>query len=538
MRAIGYIRVSTDRQVEKYGLAAQATGLRQRAAERGYHLLPDGEQDLFVEDGYSGGDLSRPAMDRLRAAVRSGAVNVVLAYDPDRLSRSLTDLLLLADEFERQKVALEFITQETDFSPEGKLFFAIKGAVGQYERAKTRERTQNGILEKARQGKVVSSAACPFGYRYDREQSTLVIQEEEAEVVRMAFYLYSEERISLVRLAERLNQLNLPHPKGGKRWYLSLVGRMLRNETYAGVLRQHRWNRIKTATTVRDRLRPASEHLLTAVPPIVPRPLFEAVQRRLEQNRDLASRNTKHQYLLSGLVRHGCGAKMSGLTHAHGYTAYRCAHVEHTKAPKTPTGDVQRCRHGYVNGEALERAVWETVTGLLRDPHILRQEVERLRQPDAATLQAAARERQRIERRLAEAPGEKQRLIAGYSKALYSDDLLREQLKAIETETSSLQSRLAELNRQVALYQRAEELTAGLAAFAEETVRGIDAMDFNERRELLRLLVEEVVYDAGDITVRTIIPLDRLHPVGQGLREGDRVAALGPHGSIATCCRP
>lgn len=77
-----YEQVSTDAQAERYGLAAQDWGLRKRAQERGYGLATDGGRDAFVDDGYSGGDLNRPALSRLRQAVREGQVDVVLCYDP------------------------------------------------------------------------------------------------------------------------------------------------------------------------------------------------------------------------------------------------------------------------------------------------------------------------------------------------------------------------------------------------------------------------------------------------------------------------
>src|SRR3972149_7983621 len=204
MRAALYERVSTDQQAERYGIGSQHWGLKKRAQERGYDLVSDGEKDAFVDEGYSGGDLDRPALTRLRKAIREGCVDVFLCYDPDRLSRSLSDLLLLTDEFERARTRLEFITQELDASPEGKMFFAIRGAVAEYERAKIRERTIRGRLQKARQGKVISRAAAPYGYRYAPATSTLEISEEEAKTIRLAFYLYTHERLSLLQIADRM----------------------------------------------------------------------------------------------------------------------------------------------------------------------------------------------------------------------------------------------------------------------------------------------------------------------------------------------
>ncbi len=132
MRAVSYVRVSTDKQVEKYGIPSQIEALKRRCLERAWTWVSDAGKEAFVDDGYSGSELDRPALNRLREMVREGEVDVVMAYDPDRLSRNLSHLLLLEDEFTKHGARLDFITQETDTSPEGKMFFAIRGAVGQY----------------------------------------------------------------------------------------------------------------------------------------------------------------------------------------------------------------------------------------------------------------------------------------------------------------------------------------------------------------------------------------------------------------------
>ena len=164
MSAALYARVSTDRQAEKYGIASQVEALKKRSLEKGWTILPDGDKDAFVDDGYSGAELDRPALNRLRQVAREGGVDVVLAYDPDRLSRKLYHQMILAEEFEKQGIKLEFITQDMGTSPEDRTFFNMRGLVAEYEREKIRERTLRGSREKARQGKVVSAGTIPFGF--------------------------------------------------------------------------------------------------------------------------------------------------------------------------------------------------------------------------------------------------------------------------------------------------------------------------------------------------------------------------------------
>src|SRR5215813_7161777 len=105
IRAALYCRVSTEDQVEKFGLSSQLHELRALAERKGYTIPARAE---FTDDGYSGATLERPALTRLRDAVRAGAFDVVLIYDPDRLSRHLAHQLLLLEEIENQRVAVEW----------------------------------------------------------------------------------------------------------------------------------------------------------------------------------------------------------------------------------------------------------------------------------------------------------------------------------------------------------------------------------------------------------------------------------------------
>ena len=163
MRAALYARVSTDEQAEKYGLSSQLTELGELAAKKSF-TVPEGAE--FVDDGYSGATLDRPALDRLREAVRARAFDVVLVHDPDRLSRKLAHQLLLVEELERAGVGLEYFTTPREDTPEGRLLLNVKGVVAEYEREKIRERTTRGKKQKAR-SKLVPTGPWPYGYRLD-----------------------------------------------------------------------------------------------------------------------------------------------------------------------------------------------------------------------------------------------------------------------------------------------------------------------------------------------------------------------------------
>ena len=519
--------MSTDKQAEKYGISSQFEALKKRCLEKGWTPVLDGDEDAFIDDGYSGAELDRPALNRLRQAVRAGRVDVVLSYDPDRLSRKLYHQMILAVEFEKQGIKLEFVTQNMGNSPEDRMFFNMRGLVSEYEREKIRERTMRGSREKARQGKVVSAGATPFGFCYNKEKATLEEDSEKAQTIRLIFYTFANESLSLQSLAERLNQLHIPTPRGGDRWRASTLGVMLRNEAYIGKLHQFRKyhveprmrrqpsTRIKKTSLV---LRPEEEWITVNVPSLVPVELFEAAQRKLNTNAERSRRNTKREYLLSGLLYCSqCGGRMGG--HAiHDVPYYRCYRKDNPdKVPFNTDGKLQPCLCPEVKAEAIEPVVWDTICQLIKDPGFLIRELQKRNTDNSQTKEILERELQLCSTRLKAIPDEQRRLVEGYRKGLYPDFMMREDMELIQKEQGELEKRKAELERQLAQRQLTQSQEACIRSLTEKIGAGLYNLDFAGKQELLRLLIEKVLYDGQGVEIQTIIPLgEQLHPIHRG----------------------
>ncbi len=527
MKAALYARVSTDKQAEKYGIPSQIEALRKRCLERDWTPVFDGDKDAFIDDGYSGAELDRPALNRLRQAAREGRVDVVLVYDPDRLSRKLYHQMILAEEFEKQGIKLEFITQDMGTSPEDRMFFNMRGLIAEYDREKIRERTMRGSREKARQGKVVSAGAIPFGFRYNKERATLEEDLERAQIVRLIFHTFANETLSLQGLADRLNRLHIPTPRGGDRWRASTLGTMLRNEVYIGKMYQFRRYHVeprfrrKPSAKVRKTsatLRPKEEWIPVKVPSLVPVEMFESVQRKLKTNAELSRRNTKGEYLMSGLLYCShCGGRMGGHT-IHAVPYYRCYRKGNPdRVPLSADGRPQPCPCPQVKAEAIEPVVWDTICQLIRDPDFLIQELHRRNADNSQTREILERELQLCKTRLKAIPDEQRRLVEGYRKGLYADFMMREDMELIQKEQSELEKRKAELERRLAQRCLTQNQEAQVKSLVGKISTGLNNLDFAGKQELLRLLVEKVCYNGQNIEILTIIPLgEQLHPIHRG----------------------
>jgi site-specific DNA recombinase len=160
MKAIGYVRVSTEKQADfGVSLEAQTAKVQAMAVVQGAELA-----DVIVDAGESAKSLNRPGMARLLALVDSGAVDTVIIAKLDRLTRSVADLAELLKRFERRGVSLVSVADSLDTrSAAGRLVLNIMVSVSQWEREAIGERTRDAMHHKRANGERVGTV--PFGYR-------------------------------------------------------------------------------------------------------------------------------------------------------------------------------------------------------------------------------------------------------------------------------------------------------------------------------------------------------------------------------------
>lgn len=524
MIAALYARVSTEEQARHgYSLAAQLEACRERATACGAR-----EQHEFVDEGVSGALLSRPALTALREALRRQGVDLVVVYDPDRLARNLAHQLLLTEEIEQAGARLEFVNFEWRNTPEGQLFYALRGAVAQFEKEKIRERTSRGRVQKARSGKL-PLAFRPYGYDYDAPAAALRVNPAEAAVVREVFRLLLTAGMGPNAIARQLNDRGVPTRKGGP-WHRVVVRQILQHECYTGTFYTNRYdctgvglNRHRPkAERRRCTLRARAEWVPVQVPAIISRAEWEQAQALLGQARRLWTGQPRSEYLLTGLLVCGaCRQSMCGARRRRGGGAVRTYTCRKAWAGARATG----CPARYVAAAPLEAAVWTRVQALLAaDPHLA------LPAADEAAGAALATELAVVRQALARSEQGRAAVLAVLESGALDAALGAAALQRIQ-------------DRQQALATRRDALTAALAhTGGPETVAGerlaaaraflgeLEAeLTLAERRSLLRPLVERVVVHQQGITLALYWPEASLVSDGAGgKREGNPDAPAQP----------
>ena len=162
-----YVRVSTQRQAQSQSTEQQLERLRAYVLAQNWDLAPE---YIFRDDGYSGGILQRPGLDRLRDAVASARIDRILITAPDRLARNYVHQVLLVEELQRHGAEVEFLDRPMSRDPHDQLLLQIRGAVAEYERTLIAERMRRGRLRRLEAGTLLPWTQPPYGYRQDPDR--------------------------------------------------------------------------------------------------------------------------------------------------------------------------------------------------------------------------------------------------------------------------------------------------------------------------------------------------------------------------------
>lgn len=201
MKAIGYARVSTDKQADKgVSLEAQQEKVQAMATVHGAELV-----EMIVDAGESAKSLNRPGMERLLELVDRGAVDMIIVAKLDRLTRSVKDLADLLEKLNRRGVALVSVAESLDTSSAaGRLVLNIMTAVSQWEREAIGERTRDAMSHKRANGERVGSV--PFGFKLAVDGKHLERDTTETDLLVRMRELRCAHR-TFVQIADELNRL-------------------------------------------------------------------------------------------------------------------------------------------------------------------------------------------------------------------------------------------------------------------------------------------------------------------------------------------
>nr|WP_245739191.1 recombinase family protein [Sphingomonas rubra] len=452
----------------------QVSLLRQRIEREGWE-----EVDLYTDYAISGaagvGEAQRPGLHAMLARVEAGGIDQVLTESTDRIARHQGDAFQIRERLRFAGARLfTLLDGEVD-----EITGTIKGLMDARMREDLAARVRRGQRGVVAKGRSPSSVA--YGYRRKPvldEAGNLVrglreIEPDEAVIVQRIFREFAAGR-SARAIASALNEGGIPAPRARFWRATTLLGApalgngMLRNRLYVGEIVYGRTTGVQSPATRQTVVRASDEQVTVGAVPhlrIIDDALWEAAQQQLlamSAMRPERARRPKH--VLSGLGVCGvCGGPwiIVGDNGKARQRIWGCARA-HEKA----------CTNRrMITGHRYEARVLAELKGQMLAPDVVSAYVRTYHREHARETQALTRDRDRLERRLAEAERKRDRLVAAIAEGGSSFAEVRAALATARDDHERIRRELASMNALPVL-----TLHPGLADDYRRQIEGLEGL--------------------------------------------------------------
>jgi site-specific DNA recombinase len=511
-----YVRVSTQRQAQTQTIEQQLDSLRSYHETQGW---PWQEEHIFRDDGYSGAKLRRPGLDRLREHIGRVTFDRVVITAPDRLARNYVHQMLLIEEFEQAGCQVEFVDRPMSHDPHDQLLLQIRGAVSEYERSLIAERMRRGRRQKYLAGGLLPWTRAPYGYRVDpahpRDPAGVRLDLAEAAIVAELFSSYLQEGKSLKAETQHLTNLGVASPSGKTRWNQATLRGILTNPVYTGTVyigrsrpTEARGRHSSLAPIGRDRgghVQTKQEEwtAITQVPAVVNQEQFDLVQQKLAHNQQFARRNnTAYPYLLRAMVSCGtCRLGCIGRSSRGGYAYYVCVGKSHG----TISHRDEKCPARSIPVEQLDELVWHDVCEILTHPDAITTALARAQGGLWLPQELQAR-RENLRKARVSLEQQMERLTDAYlANVLQLEEYKRRKIE-LEQHLSVIAEQKRQLEATVGGHDQLAAMVRSMEDFCRRVQQGLSEATFDQKRQLIELVIDRVVATEEEVEIRYVIP--------------------------------
>ena len=512
-----YGRVSTSNQESEGTIETQLSAVNEYANKHGYKIVQQ-----YIDNGWSGDSIVRPALDQLRVDAKKKIWEAVLIYDPDRLARRYSYQELVMDELKEASVEIMFVTVSAPKNSEDKILYGVRGLFAEYERAKIAERFRLGKVRKAKEGHIIATEA-PYGYDFikktSEEQGSYKVNKREVSIVKNIFSWVADEGMTLRKIVKRLQELNI-QPRKSKRgvWSTSTLSTLLRNKTYIGEghygasyavipenpRKKDVYKKIKKTSR---RSKPENEWIIIPTPKIIEEDLFKRAQERLSSNSQMSVRNTKNEYLLSHKIWCVCGCRRAGEGPQNGkYLYYRCTDRVKSFSLKS------NCSAKGLNARIVDDVIWKKIVTLLSSPELLYKQAERWIDKASSNKATSTVDTTETHLEINNLKEQEARYNKAYGAGVIELDQLKESLFPIKNRIILLKKQIdtAKIEVQSAVggkLPRKDEVKD----FVDNTVSLLKDLNFKSKQEIVRRLVEKVAGNHEKLTITGYIPISNIN---------------------------
>ena len=445
--------------------------------------------DRYDDGGFTGGNIQRPALERLWADIEAGRIDCVVVYKVDRLSRSLLDFARIMELFDRHQVSFVSVTQQFNTtSSMGRLTLNILLSFAQFEREIISERTKDKMSAARRKGKWVGGQLV-LGYDLDPKGGRLIVNPDEAAQAREIYNLYLEHR-GAIPVVQELGRRGWTTKRwitkkgretGGKPFTKNALYRLLTNVVYVG--------KVRYEGTLYE-----GEH-----DAIVDADVWQQVQQTLRRNGLAGGSGVRNKYgaLLMGLLY--CTPCGSGMAHAYTrkgrkrYRYYVCRNAQQRGWSGCPSKSL--------GAHDIESAVVEHIRGIGRNDAIVQATMEKVREQSDRRMAELEVQRLGQERELKQLYSSVEKLVRSAGWDSSNGRSTTDQLADLQDRIRRAEQRITAIREEVIALEREAvgegELSQALAHFDPVW----ESLSPREQSRIIRVLVERIGYDGRDGTV-------------------------------------
>ncbi|EHH5516321.1 TPA: recombinase family protein [Listeria monocytogenes] len=452
MKAAIYIRVSTQEQVENYSIQAQTEKLTALCRSKDWDVY-----DTFIDGGYSGSNMNRPALNEMLSKLHE--IDAVVVYRLDRLSRSQKDTITLIEEyFLKNNVEFVSLSETLDTSsPFGRAMIGILSVFAQLERETIRDRMVMGKIKRVESGLPLTTAkGRTFGY--DVVDTKLYVNKEEAQHLQLIYDIFEEEK-SITFLQKRLKKL------GFKVKSYSSYNKWLMNDLYIGYV------------SYGDKV-----HVKGVHEAIISEEQFYRVQEIFSRMGKNPNMNKESSSLLNNLIV----CEKCGLSFVHRvkdtvsrgkkyrYRYYSCKTYKHTH-------ELEKCGNKIWRADKLEEII-----------------IDRVKNYSFATRNLDKEdELDSINAKLQVEHSKKKRLFDLYMNGSYEVAELDKMMADIDAQINYYNSQI-EANEELKRNKKVQESLAELATV------DFDSLEFREKQIYLKSIINKIYIDGEQVTIEWI----------------------------------
>ena len=535
-----YMRVSTAMQVDGYSLEAQKERLMKFAEFQEMEVVRE-----YCDAGKSGKSITgRPEFQRMLQDVseeRDG-VAFILVFKLSRFGRNAADVLNSLQFIQDYGVNLICVEDGIDSSKDsGKLTITVLSAVAEIERENILVQTMEGRKQKAREGKWNGGQA-PFGYDLDSKNSTLVVNEEEAEIVRIIYDKFVHTDMGADAICNYLNQRGYTKKKvrGHELNYFArgLIMKILDNPVYTGKIAYGK-NVTEKVKGTRDEYRrvKTDDYLLAdgLHEAIVDEETWEAVREKRKRTgvKWNKTHSLEHKHILSGLLKCPvCGAGMAGTVRRRKNKKsgeykddfyYRCQHRR--KIDEEHFCDFKPS----LNQNEINAEVEWFIRGMIADERFHEYIGERLQEKvDVSNLEE---ERDQLKGQLQQVVGAKNKLLVMLDALDAGDKHYARKFQDMQDRLDNLYDRISDFENEIADVEKKIKAAYGRQISEKQLYQILQKFDILyaemtdfEKKEFMQLFIDAIeLYPEKMDAGRIIRQIDLAFPVYYEGFEGETI---------------